>query len=187
MSRKLVSQAVTETLVSRVASRHGGKMGRTAGEVRHVKDNTGDASQWAYSLHPPSEREITKDFHYNPKEAKSLAKTLRSTAAALGHAQSAQAQFVKLKSRNVSPDGRLGGKGYIAAITDMRRQFFNIVEALSSIVDTLYDEVQAPHWAASSRGAEDDVEKIVEHAEKIKEDPDKWADEEIQQDQEERT
>lgn len=181
---RIVQRVLRRHLRNKVASHH---MSRIAGEVRHVKDNTGDASQWAYSLHAPNERAITKDFHYDPKEAKTLAKCLRATNAALGHASSAQTQFTKLKSRKVSPDGRLGGKGYISNIKDMRRQFFNIVEALSALSDTLYDEVSAPHWSASSRGAEDDVDKIVEHAEKIKQNPDAWSEEELDQDQEERT
>lgn len=183
----LAKRVATSWLLNRRAKKVASRA-KTAGEVRHVKDNTGDASQWAYSIHAPSEREINPDFHYDPKEAKSLAKCLRSTTAALGHAVSAQNKFTKLKSRKVSPDGRLGGRGYVSNIKDMRRQFFNITEALSALVDTLYDEVNAPHWSASSRGEDkEEVEDIVEHAEKIKENPEEWADEEIDQDQKERT
>jgi hypothetical protein len=45
--------------------------------------------------------------------------------------------------------------------------------------DTLYDEIRAPHWAALSRQEDPEdraeVEKIVEDAVEIKQDPEGWA------------
>lgn len=158
---------------------------RTAGEVRHVKDNTGDASTWAYSMHHPLERELVSDFKWDSSEQKMLARILRSATASLGHAISAQNNFARIKSRKVSPDGRLGGKGYIMKVMDIRRQFFNIVEALSAIIDTLYDEVNAPHWSLNSRDPETD--RILEHTDEIKDNPEAWAKEEIEEDADQRT
>ena len=149
-----------------------------AGEVRHVKDNSGDSSQWAYANPGMSEREMDPQFDWNPQMAEDLALVLRSTVAAMGHAISAQNKFAKIKSRNVSPDGRLGGRGYIQRVADMRRQFFNIVEALSALQDTLYDEVHAPHWASISRDDED-TQEVLEQTDEIREDPSGWADEEL--------
>jgi hypothetical protein len=120
---------------------------------------------------------------------KPLAKTLRSTLASLGHILSAYHAFAKLKSARVSPDGSLGGKGFIQKITDMRKQFMNTVEALSSLSDTLYDEVNAPHWAAISRqkdpGAKQQVQDMIADVEEIKNDPEEWADDQIEEEFEE--
>ena len=168
--------------VKKVADRYiaQGRMVRTAGEVRFVKDNSNDASSWAWKQ-GPSERSMTPDHVFNPAKKKALAKVLRSTTASMGHAMSAYSTFTKIKSADVSPDGNLGGKGYIQKIMDMRKQYMNVVEALSALSDTIYDEVSAPHWAAISRQEtpEDkaEVAQIIQDAQDIKEDPEGWAEE----------
>jgi hypothetical protein len=153
---------------------------RTAGEVRFVKDNSNDASSWAWKQ-GPSERVMTPDHVFNPAKKKALAKVLRSTTASMGHAMSAYSTFTKIKSADVSPDGNLGGKGYIQKIMDMRKQYMNVVEALSALSDTIYDEVSAPHWAAISRQETDEdkaeVAQIMQDAQDIKENPEEWAEE----------
>jgi hypothetical protein len=152
---------------------------RIAGEVRFIKDKTNDATGWAWNDSGPRERKITPDFAFDPKNTKPLARVLRATNAAMGHAVGAYQIFTKIKSADVSPDGSLGGKGYIQKITEMRRAYMNVVEALSSLSDTLYDEIRAPHWAAVSRQEDPDdrreVEEIVEDALEIKNDPEGWA------------
>jgi hypothetical protein len=171
-----------EASPERVARR---AMIRTAGEVRFIKDKSGDSSQWAWNDSGPQERKITPDFAFNPKNTKPLAKVLRSTNAALGHAMAAYSVFTKLKSADISPDGALGGKGYIQKIADMRRSYMNLTEALSALSDTLYDEIRAPHWAAISRQEDpeerEEVENIVEDAVDIKSDPEGWAEEQEDQ------
>lgn len=159
----------------------GSRPTKTAGEVRFVKDRGGDKSEWAWATPGPSQREIGQ-FTFNPKFLKPLAQTLRSTLMALGHATSAHARLVKIKSRNVSPDGALGGRGYIQKISDMRRQLMNVIEVLSASSDTLYDELNAPHWSDEEDHLDsrdrDEVREIIEDAENIKEDPEGWAEEE---------
>jgi len=163
----------------RIAQRH---MVRTAGEVRFIKDRGNDQGQWAWGDAPPSERELSAEFQFKGGQLKPVVQALRSTLMALGHAQSAYNQFTKLKSAQVSPDGRLGGRGYIQKITDMRRQYMNCSEALSSLSDTLYDEINAPHWnpAEEDLGSREreEVRNIVEDAEEIRSDPKMWAEEE---------
>jgi hypothetical protein len=155
---------------------------KTAGEVRFIKDKSNDHTQWAWQDAGPQERKIAPDYAFTPRKVKQLAKVLRATTASMGHAMSAYNSFSKLKSADVSPDGSLGGKGYIQKIAEMRRAYMNVVEALSALSDTIYDEVNAPHWAAISRQENDEdreeVEQIVQDAENIKEDPEAWAKEE---------
>lgn len=154
-------------------------MTRTAGEVRFIKDRSGDSSEWGWGAPGPSEREIQPEFVFNAKHLKPLAQTMRSALMALGHVTSAYNRFVKIKSRNVSPDGALGGKGYIQKIPDMRRQLMNCVEALSALTDTIYDELHAPHWNPAEDTLDardrDEVKEIIEDAEEIKDDPEGWA------------
>lgn len=159
---------------------------KTAGEVRFIKDQGGSADAWAWGGMPPSERTMDEGHQYSPKHSKELAKILRATVSSLGHALSAYRDFTKLKSRDVSPDGSLGGRGYIMQIKDMRKQYMNITEALSALSDTLYDEITADHWSIAKSQI---VEEIISQAEDIKDDPEQWAeeqkedaDEEIQRD-----
>lgn len=158
---------------------------KTAGEVIFKKDRSGDQGAWAYADTPPSRRNIPSDFNYSPRNQKPLAKVLRSTLAGLGHSLSAYHEFCKIKSATVSPDGNLGGRGYIQSIADMRKQYMNIVEALSKLIDTIYDEVKAPHWAVVSRQkdeqSKEEVQSLLEDSESIKDDPQDWAETEMEE------
>ena len=152
---------------------------RTAGEVRFIKDRGGDKGEWAWNTPGPSQREIEEDFAFNARHLKPLAMTLRATLMSMGHAITAYNAFTRIKSADVSPDGNLGGKGYIQKIADMRRQYMNIVEAMSSLSDTLYDEINAPHWhpEAETGGPREreEVREIMDDAEEIRQDPEGWA------------
>lgn len=157
-------------------------MSKTAGEVRFIKDKSGDQNQWAWQDAGEQDRSIYPDYAFDPRKAKILARILRSTTASMGHAIAAYEAFAKLKSGDISPDGKLGGKGYIQKIPEMRRAYMNIVEALSAMTDTLYDEVRAPHWTAISRQKspeeQQEVQQIVQDALDIKKDPEAWAEQE---------
>lgn len=178
----------SQRLAQRVAAsylRSKGKtasMKRTAGEVIFRKDNSGDEGAWAYGIPGGTSRQIHNDFKYVAKNMKPLATAMRSTLAALGHAISAQSRFAKIKSVQVSPDGHLGGRGYIQRITDMRRQYMNCVEALSALSDTIYDELTSPHWNAVARKKDPKVKEVTElmdEADEIRKDPQEWADDQM--------
>ena len=156
---------------------------KTAGEVRFIKDRGGDDSKsWGWGATGPTQREIDGDFKFNPKYIKPLAEVLRATLMALGHVQSAYNIFTKLKSATVSPDGALGGKGYIQKVTDMRKAYMNCSEALSALSDTLYDEMNAPHWNPANeehgKRERDEVKDIMTDVDEIRKDPEGWAEEE---------
>lgn len=171
----------------RVAALHMARQGRlkTAGEVVFKKDRGDDTGSWAYNNVPPSQREIPNDFNYSPRNQKPLAKILRATLAALGHTLSGYNRFAKIKSARVSPDGAMGGRGYIQKIADMRKQYMNCVEALSALADTLYDEINAPHWSALSRQEEDSdkdqIKQLMGDVQQIRDDPQQWAEQEMRE------
>lgn len=171
----------------RVAALYMARQGRlkTAGEVVFKKDRGDDTGSWAYNNVPPSQREIPNDFNYSPRNQKPLAKILRATLAALGHTLSGYNRFAKIKSARVSPDGAMGGRGYIQKIADMRKQYMNCVEALSALADTLYDEINAPHWSALSRQEEDSdkdqIKQLMGDVQQIRDDPQQWAEQEMRE------
>jgi hypothetical protein len=148
---------------------------RTAGEVRFIKDRGGDKNQWAWGAPGPSQRDIG-EFQFEQRLLKPLSACLRATLMAMGHALSANNLFAKIKSADISPDGSLGGKGYIQKISDIRRAYMNVVEALSAVSDTLYDEIKAPHWhpEALDGGAREreEVQEILQDVEQVREESD---------------
>ncbi len=152
---------------------------KTAGEVRFIKDRAGDTKEWAWNPPSVSERNISENFIFKAKDLKPLVLTLRSALMALGHATSAHSRFVKIKSRMVSPDGALGGLGYLQKITDMRRNLMNCIEVLSAFTDTIHDEVLAPHWhpAEDKMTPRDrqEVKDLVQETKEIQENPEGWA------------
>lgn len=173
MHRKASVHRVADAYESR------GRRSKTAGEVRFIKDKSTDTNQWAWGDSGTQKRSISPNYAFNPKNTEPLAKVLLATTAGLGHAMSAYDVFVKLKSAEISPDGSLGGRGYIQKIAEMRRAYVNVIEALSSLSDTLHDEIRAPHWAAVSREGDEkrreQLEAILSDVMTIKQDPEAWA------------
>ena len=170
---------MSERLANKVASKF--LRGKTAGEVRFIKDRGGDHSEWAWNPPGASDRVIDPEYEWVPSNLKPLAKVLRASLMAMGHVQSASTTFSKIKSQTVSPDGSLGGKGYVMTIKDIRKQLSNCVEALSSVTDTIYDELHAPHWKGPVERdprARDGVNEIMNEVDQIREDPEEWAEEE---------
>ena len=164
----------------RVASNQGGRT-KTAGEVRFIKDRGGDDKDWGWVPPGASQREIDPDYKFDAKNLKPLAQTLRSALMALGHIQTARTTFTKIRSATISPDGNLGGKGYVLPIKDIRKLLSNCDEALSSMTDTIYDEMQAVHWhpdvddTGGNPRERDDVREIMDDVDEIRTDPEEWA------------
>ncbi len=91
-------------------------------------------------------RSIPNNWGFSPDGLKPLVRTLLASNAALGKAASAYRTFTLLKSNLVSPDGSLGGHGYVQSILTLRKKLLAACELLSSVSDTISDELQAPHW-----------------------------------------
>ena len=146
---------------------------KTAGEIRFVKDQG------------PEEREIPSDFAYKAKYVKPLNKIVWSLSCAMGHLTSAQSDFNKIKAVNISPDGKLGGKGYIQPISEIRTNLAQAVETISNTIDTIHDEVNGDHWKPTveslSPSDKAEVEELQQDSEEIIEDPESYADKEYKE------
>ena len=131
----------------------------------------------------PSKRNIPTEHAYDPKALKPMSKALYAASVALGHSLAAYREFSRVKSATVSPDGMLGGRGYVMGIRDMRQRMYDASEALSAVVDTLHDEINAPHWkpklAMLDENDAEDVERFVEEAQDVMENPEGEATEKI--------
>lgn len=150
-------------IATRIAS---GKI-RTAGRIEFVKDQG------------PVRRDlrVTK-FKWDPDTLRNLAKILWATERAHSYAIASLRLFSKMPSSEFSPDGLLGGRGYIQTIKDMRTGLSQAVEFISSFTDTLHDEINAEHW--STAADKSDAGNIVGEAQAVKENPEGYVQQEFE-------
>jgi len=154
-------------IASLVASQKVGKL-RTAGKIEFVKD-TG-----------PIRRDIrVQDFHWTPESLRELSKILWASQRAQSYAMAAFRLFSKMSSAQISPDGLLGGRGYIQNIKDMRTSLAQAAEVLSAFTDTVDDEINAPHWQATD--VDNQAEQIQNQADEVKANPAGFVEEEFQE------
>lgn len=128
---------------------------RTAGTIEFKKD-TG-----------PLRRDIRSvDFKWDSEALKDLSKILWSIKNAHAFALSAYKSLSKMPSSHFSPDGLLGGRGYIQSIKELRSSLSEASELLSSSSDTIHDEINAEHWSVvihdpDSSEIVDDVKDVM--------------------------
>lgn len=124
-----------ESIALRVA---GAGRVRTAGKIEFVKDQG------------PMRRDLrVQGFKWDPEIHRNLAKTLWAIDRSHSYGMAALRLFSKMNSSEFSPDGLLGGRGYIQKVKDLRSSLSQAVEVLSTFADTMHDEVNADHWRAA--------------------------------------
>lgn len=128
----------------------------------------------------PVRRDIrTKDFKWSSDSLRDLAKILWAGQRAHSYAIAALRIFSKMSSSEFSPDGLLGGRGYIQSIKDLRSGLSNAIEVLSSFTDTVHDEINADHWAPVEEKA--NIEGIVADVGEVKGNPEGFVEKEFDQ------
>jgi len=139
---------------------------RTAGRIEFVRDQG------------PVRRDIrVKDFEWRPDTLRNLTKILWAVERAHGYGIAALRLFSKMPSSEFSPDGLLGGRGYIQQVREMRSGLAQAVETLSAFTDTVHDEVNAPHWA--SVGEDPVSNEMMEDALEVKSDPEGFVEQQF--------
>ncbi len=120
-------------------------------------------------------RQIPAGHPYNPKDIKPLAKMLWAISVSMGHALTAYKEFTRLKSAAISPDGMLGGRGYVMSVKEIRKSLYEACESLSAISDTIHDEINAEHWKPNlgdlGENETGDIKKYLEEAQDFIDDP----------------
>jgi len=131
-----------------------------------------------------AKRTIPANFKFDPHSLKPLAQTLWALSISLGHTLTAHRQFARVKSATVSPDGMLGGRGYVMGVKDIRQRLYEASEALSAICDTIHDEINAPHWkprlAELEKDEADDLKRLLTDAEDNLQNPEEEAEEDME-------
>jgi hypothetical protein len=120
-------------------------------------------------------RNIPKGHEFDARALKPLSRALFSTSVALGNAVTAYKEFARIKSSSVSPDGMLGGRGYVMPVKEIRGQLQQACELLSAVTDTLFDEMNGPHWkpklAELDENEAEDISELLGEAAHAVQDP----------------
>lgn len=111
-------------------------------------------------------RTIPDDFKYNPKKLKHLKGVLHNVSVALGTLTSSLNEFSRLKGPEISPDGLLGGTGYILAVQDIKQTLYTSVHALSNVADSIADELTNPRWNATE---DKEVKDLIKEKDDVQE------------------
>ena len=109
-------------------------------------------------------REI-EGFEYDKSKAKILKDVLHNINVSLGTLISAMKQLSMLRGSDVTPDGKIGGKGFVMLFKDIKRDINESVSALSDITDSLGDELKNPKWGLK----DSEIKKIKKEQDKVEE------------------
>jgi hypothetical protein len=148
---------------------------KTAGEIKFLKDSG------------PLRRDVrVTGFKWSAEALKELARVLWASQRSHSYSLAALRMFSKMSSAEFSPDGLLGGRGYIQAIKDIREGLSKSSEILSAITDTLHDEINADHWKISSEvpaesEALEEVETLMHDTQDIQANPEGFVEEQLEQ------
>ena len=112
-------------------------------------------------------RDGIENFKFNDNGIKSVANVYKFLAQAFMNLVKANNVFAACKSSQISPDGKLGGKGYIKPIKEIRENFSASVNILSELIDTFHDEVNSPYWKKTTIEDNPIVKEILSEADQI--------------------
>jgi hypothetical protein len=124
------------------------------------------------SRKPVEGREL-EGFDYDKSKAKVLKKALHNINVSLGTLISAMKDVSMIRGSEVTPDGKLGGKGFIMSFRDIKQTINESVSNLSDVTDTIADELTNPMWGLSTtekkkvKKEQEQVEDKVEEAEEV--------------------
>jgi hypothetical protein len=155
---------------------------RTAAEMPFPDPKSGNNPSGQNLPQPGNQtRNIPKGHKFDPKSLKPLARMMWAMSVGLGHTLQAYRTFNRVKSSSISPDGMLGGRGYVMKVSDLRQRLYDACEALSLVSDTIHDELNAPHWkpklAELDKEEFDQIDRLLGESEENLDNPEEDAEE----------
>lgn len=114
----------------------------------------------------------TSGFKYDTSKAKVLKRCLHSLNVSLGTLISAMKDIAIIRGSELTPDGKLGGRGFIMPFKEIKMQLTEAISNLSDITDTIADELTNPQWKLSKEEVskvKKDQEQLDEETEEVEE------------------
>jgi hypothetical protein len=129
-----------------------------------------------------SRRELD-GFEYDKSKAKVLKDVLHNVNVSLGTLMAAMKQLSMLRGSDVTPDGKIGGRGFIMEFKDVKQGINESVGTLSDITDSIADELKNPGWGLKDSEVKK-LKKEQEKAEEIEEEVEEMAETEPEPEEE---
>jgi hypothetical protein len=111
-------------------------------------------------------------FDYDPSKATVLKKALHNINVSLGTMISAMKDLSILRGSDITPDGMLGGRGFIMPFRELKAKLSTAITELSDVTDTLADELTNPKWGlsdAEKKKVKQDTENLDEEVQNVEE------------------
>jgi hypothetical protein len=112
-------------------------------------------------------------FEFDKSKAKILKDSLHNMNVALGTLISAMKDLSILRGSDITPDGKIGGRGFIMEFREVKSIISRVVEDLSNVTDSIADELTNPKWGLKDKEikvVEKEKEKVEEEKDDAKED-----------------
>lgn len=122
-------------------------------------------------------------FEYDKSKAKILKDVLHNVNVSLGTLMAAMKQLSMLRGSDVTPDGKIGGRGFIMEFKDVKQGINESVGTLSDITDSIADELKNPGWGLKDSEVKK-LKKEQEKAEEIEEEVEEMAESEPEPEEE---
>jgi len=90
-------------------------------------------------------------FEYDTSKAKYLKRALHNINVSLGTLLAATKDLALLRGSDVTPDGMLGGRGFVMPFREMKTRLTEAVSSLSDVTDTISDELTNPKWGLGNK------------------------------------
>lgn len=119
--------------------------------------------------------ELARDiegFDYDPSKATVLKKALHNINVSLGTLISAMKDLSILRGSEITPDGKLGGRGFVMPFKELKLKINTAISDLSDVTDTLADELTNPNWGLSDsekKKVKKENEQIEDKVEEVEE------------------
>ena len=122
-------------------------------------------------------RELDHIESYQDKTAvKYIVTMLNNLSEALGLMTGVQQVITGIKGHEISPDGKLGGKGYVMNVRKFKDIISETVNNLSDLTDTLSDELSNPRWELPDQ----DLVTLIQNKDSLTKEFEEKAEQDIQ-------
>lgn len=142
-----------------------------------TQENTKETPQGkvaaSYKRSTDLKRELEGAPPYDKENLTTLVNILTNINSSFVGVQGALGVLTSVIIGKISPDGKLGGRGYVMAIREMKEDLTEMQNMLSNMRDTVMDEFNNPNWGLSK----DEKDEIISLKERVVGDTEKSLDE----------
>jgi hypothetical protein len=115
---------------------------------------------------------MTEGFEYDKSKAKILQRVLHNLNVSLGTLIGAMKELAMLRGSDVTPDGKLGGRGFVMEFRDIKALISDSIRNMSDITDSIGDELTNPKWDLKEK----EIKEIKKEKEVVQEEVEEATD-----------